>query len=151
MQWIKQTGLSVLILSGLLALAGCSDNTPQSEDRFQALVADAKSQVDEIDIDTLITQRQHNPKLIVIDVRENEEWDAGHIPGAIHINRGILERRVSEVIPDTHQTIVLYCSSGGRSALGAQALQKMGYDNVYSLEGGFTAWQKAGEQIHQGD
>jgi rhodanese-related sulfurtransferase len=151
MQWIKQTGLSVLIMSGILALASCSDNTPQSSDKFQALVAEAKSQTNEINADTLVTQRQHNPKLIVIDVRENEEWGAGHIPGAIHINRGILEHRISEVIPDTQQTIVLYCSSGGRSALGAQALQKMGYNNVYSLEGGFTAWQAAGQQTHQGD
>lgn len=111
---------------------------------FIALAMTAKSNIKEIDIDMLKQQLQSPQAPILIDVREDTEWQSGHLPDAIHLSKGILERDVEKVIPDPQTPIVLYCSGGYRSALAADNLQKMGYKHVYSLLGGSSAWVNAG-------
>ena len=81
---------------------------------------------------------------VLIDTREDREWDAGHAAGAVHMSKGVIERDVETQIPDKSKTLVLYCGGGFRSALVADALQKMGYTNVASMAGGFKAWKDAG-------
>jgi len=108
---------------------------------FLALVDDAKSRVKQIDIE----QYKKMPKddHILIDVREDNEWAAGHAAGAIHLGKGIIERDIETKVPDKSTTMVLYCGGGFRSALVADALQKMGYKNPISLDGGWRAWNAA--------
>jgi rhodanese-related sulfurtransferase len=109
---------------------------------FLALVNDSKSRVREIDVN------QYREMLaeghVLIDVREDNEWAAGHAAGAIHLGKGIIERDIETKIPDKSTTLVLYCGGGFRSALSADALQKMGYTNAISLDGGWRAWTAAG-------
>jgi rhodanese-related sulfurtransferase len=107
---------------------------------FLALVNDAKSRIKEITVDQLPSVGEH----ILIDTREDSEWAAGHAVGAIHLSKGIIERDVETQIPDKSKTLVLYCGGGYRSALVADTLQKMGYDNPISLDGGWRAWSAAG-------
>jgi rhodanese-related sulfurtransferase len=108
---------------------------------FLALVNDAKSRVREITID----QYQQMPRdgHILIDTREESEWQAGHAVGAIHLGKGVIERDIETQIPDHDSTLVLYCGGGFRSALVADALQKMGYKNPISLDGGWRAYTGA--------
>lgn len=109
---------------------------------FLKLVNDAKSRVKEINID----QYKQMPKdgVLLIDVREDNEWAAGHAKGAIHLGKGVIERDIEAKVPDKSTKMVLYCGGGYRSALAADALQKMGYKNVISLDGGWRAWTDAG-------
>ena len=86
-------------------------------------------------------------KMMLIDVREDNEWAQGHLPGAIHMGRGIIERDVETRIPDTNTKLVLYCGGGFRSAMVADNLQKMGYTNVESMDGGWRGWNEAGLPI----
>lgn len=109
--------------------------------RYQTLVQQAKAQIRETTVDAL--QRDGAALGVLIDVREPAEWAAGHVPGATLLPRGILEGKIEELAPDPDQPLVLYCASGGRSALAAESLQRMGYRRVLSLAGGFTAWQEA--------
>jgi rhodanese-related sulfurtransferase len=105
--------------------------------RFLALVAASKAQIQEISVSDLLDS-SNSP--ILIDVREESEWKRSHASGAIHMGKGILERDIESTCPDLSAYIVLYCGGGYRSALAADALQQMGYNNVYSLAGGFRAW-----------
>lgn len=107
---------------------------------FLALVESVMPRVHEITLDTLMEWRDEGQALHLIDVREDHEWQKGNIPGAEHIGRGILERDIEGKIPAKDACIVLYCGGGYRSALGADALQQMGYNNVHSLAGGWRAW-----------
>jgi len=109
---------------------------------FLALVNDAKSRVKQIDIQ----QYKSVPRdgHVLIDTREDNEWTAGHAAGAVHLSKGIIERDIETQIPDKSATLVLYCGGGFRSALVADALQKMGYTNAISLDGGWRAWKEAG-------
>ena len=109
---------------------------------FLALVEHAKSRVKEIDI----AQYQKMPPEghLLVDVREDREWAEGHAAGAIHMSKGIIERDIETRVPDTATTMVLYCGGGYRSALVADALERMGYRNVISLDGGWRAWNEAG-------
>ena len=86
---------------------------------------------------------------VLIDVREDREWDAGHAAGAIHMSKGVIERDIESEIPDKSQTLVLYCGGGYRSALAADALQKMGYTNAISLDGGWRGWNEAGLPVEK--
>jgi rhodanese-related sulfurtransferase len=108
---------------------------------FLAMVDDAKSRVKEITIDQF---QQHQRPSVLIDVREDREWLAGHLPQAMHLGKGIIERDIEAVVQDKQQTLVLYCGGGFRSALAADVLQKMGYTDVLSLAGGYSAWVNAG-------
>jgi rhodanese-related sulfurtransferase len=113
---------------------------------FLKLVDDAKSRVREVGVDE--TKRKlESGKAQVIDVREESEWAAGHVRGAQHLGKGIIERDIESRIPDKNAEIILYCGGGFRSALSADNLQKMGYANVASMAGGWRAWREAGGAV----
>lgn len=111
---------------------------------FLALVADARKHVQECSIDQVRTRQERGESFHLIDVREESEWQAGHIPGAIHLGKGIIERDIEDILPDRETPIVLYCGGGFRSVLAAEALQKMGYTRVVSMDGGMRGWRTAG-------
>jgi len=108
----------------------------------QELVAEAKKEVDSISCEEYNELRDGNMPHTLIDVREQDEWEAGHIEGAIHIPRGLIEFKIGEAVPDKDSLIVVQCASGGRAALCGQALKKIGYTNVKNLEGGYTEYCK---------
>lgn len=109
---------------------------------FLAIVNDAKSRIREIDVARYEAMR--GQAHVLIDTREDGEWAAGHAVGAIHLGKGIIERDIETVVPDKASTLVLYCGGGFRSALAADTLTKMGYQNAISLDGGWRAWNEAG-------
>lgn len=111
----------------------------QHSPRFVDLVDQAKRNIREVDTAQLSDRIQENPDLELVDVREESEYAAGHVKGARHLGKGVIERDVEEQIPSTDREIVLYCGGGYRSALAADSLRKMGYKNVCSLAGGFRA------------
>jgi rhodanese-related sulfurtransferase len=111
--------------------------------RFEKLVAEAKKNITEISPQDAASKLQSS-EAVIVDVREKDEWDEQHIPGAIHLSRGTLELDVEEKVPDMNAMIICHCGGGGRSALAAESLQKMGYKNVRSMAGGFKAWKAAG-------
>jgi rhodanese-related sulfurtransferase len=111
--------------------------------RFLNIVNDAKSRVRELTVADVKRMLDAGEDFRLIDVREDSEWAAGHLPGAQHIGKGVLERDVETKVPDTGEKLVLYCGGGFRSALAADNLQKMGYTNVYSMDGGFRGWKEA--------
>jgi rhodanese-related sulfurtransferase len=121
----------------------------QHNQRFQAIVNDAKSRIREIDINGVKRKRAAGENFTLVDVREDSEWAAGHAAGAVHIGKGVIERDIEAKVPDTSAELVLYCGGGFRSALAADALQKMGYTNVTSLAGGWRAWQESGLPIEK--
>ena len=114
---------------------------------FLALVNEAKSRIKEVDI----AEYQNMPRdgHVLIDVREDREWADGHAAGAIHLSKGVIERDIESEIPDKSTTMVLYCGGGYRSALTAAELQKMGYTDVISLDGGWRAWNQAGLPVEK--
>lgn len=111
---------------------------------FLALVSDAKSRVQEINLSGYQALMANGAEHLLVDVREESEWAAGHAAGALHLGKGIIERDIENRIPDKSAKIVLYCGGGFRSALVADNLQKMGYSDVISLDGGWKAWAAAG-------
>jgi|SRR5882724_3279394 len=111
--------------------------------RFEKLVAEAKKKITEISPQDAAT-RSNSGEAVIVDVRDKDEWDDGHIPGAIHLSRGTIELDIEEKVPDTNAMVICHCGGGGRSALAAECLQKMGYKNVRSMAGGFKAWRAAG-------
>ena len=111
---------------------------------FLRLVEDARTRVREMSIAALRDRLAHDPPVHLLDVREHEEWLRGHLPGARHLCKGIIERDIEDMVPDTGAEIVLYCGGGFRSALAADALRKMGYTRVASMAGGWRAWTEAG-------
>ncbi len=114
---------------------------------FLALVNEAKTQIKEVDIAEY--QRMPHEGHVLIDIREDREWDAGHAAGAIHLGKGVIERDIEAEIPDKSTTVVLYCGGGYRSALAALELKKMGYTNAISLDGGWRAWNQAGLPVEK--
>lgn len=117
---------------------------------FLTLVSEAKKRIQEISPIILKEKIDGNEPLFLIDVREDSEWSgSGHIPKAIHFSRGIIERDIEKKIPDIHAQIVVYCSGGFRCALVADALQRMGYENIYSLDTGLQGWIDAGYAIEK--
>ncbi len=115
---------------------------------FLAVVANAKSRVKEIDIEQL---QQLAKPFLLIDVREDREWQNGHLPNALHIGKGVIERDIETAVADKSTVLVLYCGGGFRSALAGDMLQLMGYSEVLSLAGGYTAWVNAGLPLVKGD
>ncbi len=111
--------------------------------RFQKLVAEAKKNIAEISPGEAQGQMDSG-KAVLIDVRDEEDWREDHAKGAKHLSRGIIELEIEEQVPDPKTPIICYCGGGSRSALVAESLQKMGYENVRSLAGGFRAWKEAG-------
>jgi len=111
---------------------------------FLKLVADAKSRIRECTVADVAARQAAGEKFVLIDVREESEYAAGHAAGAVHISKGVIERDIEAKVPDPNTPLVLYCGGGYRSALAADALQKMGYTNVISMDGGWSAWVRAG-------
>jgi len=111
---------------------------------FLKLVNDAKTRVKEIDIDGYKKIAESGDQHVLVDVREDSEWNAGHVAGAVHLGKGIIERDIEKTVPDKSTTLVLYCGGGFRSALAADALRQMGYTNAITLDGGWRALQTSG-------
>ena len=109
---------------------------------FEKLVAEAKKNITEISPEDAAAKMQ-NAEATIVDVREKDEWDEGHIPNAIHMSRGTIELDIEEKVPDTNAMIICHCGGGGRGALATENLQKMGYKNVRNMAGGFKAWKAA--------
>lgn len=111
---------------------------------FSEVLREARQRVDEEDTSEVAARLESDHKPVLIDVRENNEWEEGHIPGAKHVPRSYLEQRIENIVPDRTETVVLYCAGGVRSALAASDLLDMGYENVISMDGGFGAWKDDG-------
>jgi len=116
---------------------------------FLNLVNDAKTRVREVSVAETQQRMRENNDAKLIDVREDNEWNAAHARGAIHLGKGIIERDIERTVPGKDTELILYCGGGYRSALAADALQKMGYTNVFSMAGGWRAWNEAGGEIEK--
>jgi len=116
---------------------------------FLKLVDDAKTRVKQIDLEGYKRMRAAGEVHILVDTREESEWAAGHATGAMHLSKGIIERDIEVKAPDKSATLVLYCGGGFRSALAADNLQKMGYTNVISLDGGWRAYKESGLPVEK--
>ncbi len=114
---------------------------------FLKLVEDAKTRIKEVTVEDVRRSRDKGEAFHLVDVREDSEWGAAHAAGSTHLGKGIIERDIEDAIPDKNAKVVLYCGGGFRSALAADAIQRMGYRDVYSLAGGWRAWQQAGEPV----
>ena len=112
---------------------------------FLEIVKDAKSRILECDVDQARSSMESGA--VLIDVREDNEWEAGHAAGAVHMGRGVIERDIVQKYPDKDQELVLYCGGGYRSALAADMLQRMGYRRVLSMDGGWKAWKDSGAPV----
>lgn len=112
--------------------------------RFAELVEECKKHIEETNVDAVRFRQLEGESLYLIDVREDHEWEAGHLPGAIHLGKGVIERDIERAIPDTNAELLLYCGGGYRSALAAYNLKKMGYKKAVSVDGGFKAWVSRG-------
>jgi rhodanese-related sulfurtransferase len=122
----------------------------EQPNRFQKLVAEAKRLITEIS-PAEARKQVEGGEAILIDVREESDWREGHAPGATHLSRGVIELEIEEQVPDLKKPIICYCGGGSRSALVAESLQKMGYENVRSMAGGFGAWKQSGLPSEEGD
>jgi rhodanese-related sulfurtransferase len=114
----------------------------QHAPRFLQIVADAKQRIRETTVDEVKAMMDRGEKFLLIDVREESEFAKDHLPGAVHLGKGILERDIEARVPDTSTPLVLYCGGGFRSALAADNLQKMGYTQVLSMDGGIRGWRE---------
>lgn len=114
---------------------------------FLKLVSDAKARVRETNVHEVKQRLDRGDKLLLVDVREESEWARGRLPGAIHLSKGIIERDIEASIPDKAAPIVLYCGGGFRSVLVAENLQRMGYHNVLSMDGGWRGWVESGNPV----
>ena len=121
----------------------------QHSPRFLAIVEDSKARVREMSVDELRQKRAAGDPFVLVDVREDNEWAAAHAAGAVHIGKGVIERDIESKVPDEDAEVVLYCGGGFRSALAADALQKMGYRKVCSLAGGWRAYTEAGLPVEK--
>jgi len=117
---------------------------------FLKLVNDAKGRVKEVTVTETQERLAANPNALLIDVREDNEWQAEHARGAEHLGKGIIERDIETAVPDKSTELILYCGGGYRSALASDALQKMGYTNVWSMAGGWKAWKESGAPVEGG-
>ncbi|MBI1807895.1 MAG: sulfurtransferase [Ignavibacteria bacterium] len=111
---------------------------------FLKLVDDAKGRIKQTIPEEVKARLDRGEKLLLFDTREDNEWEKGHIAGAIHLGKGIIERDIEEKVPNKETEIILYCGGGFRSALSADNLQKMGYKNVISMDGGWRRWKELG-------
>jgi rhodanese-related sulfurtransferase len=122
----------------------------QHSDRFLRIVDDARKRIREVEIDQVKAMLDRKDKFLLIDVREESEYAKDHLPGAIHLGKGIIERDIEERVPDLSAPLVLYCGGGYRSALAADNLQKMGYTSVLSMDGGIRGWREKGFPLTKG-
>jgi rhodanese-related sulfurtransferase len=122
----------------------------QHSPKFLQIVNEARAKVRECSIEDLKAVLDSGSRVLVFDTREDHEWANGHIPGAIHLSKGIVERDIERVVSDPSETLYLYCGGGYRSALVAENLQRMGYTGCISVDGGFRAWKEKGYEIQAG-
>ena len=113
----------------------------QHPPRFLKIVDDAKGRIRQTTVDRIKSRLEQRDKFLLVDVREDHEWQKDHLPGAVHMGKGIIERDIEQSVPDLNAELVLYCGGGFRSALAADNLQKMGYTNVLSMDGGIRDWR----------
>jgi rhodanese-related sulfurtransferase len=118
-------------------------------ERFLKIVDDTKSRIQEISVAGTRKKLDAGNPVFFIDVREDHEWAKGHAKGALHLGKGIIERDIEKTVPDQNAEIILYCGGGYRSALAADALQKMGYRRVFSMAGGYKDWVESGQPVVQ--
>jgi len=118
--------------------------------RFLNIVNDAKSRVRETDVDAVKHKLDGGEKFVLVDVREESEFAKDHLPGAFHIGKGVIERDIEVCFPDLNTPMILYCGGGFRSALAADNLQKMGYTNVISMDGGIRGWREKNYPLTRG-
>jgi rhodanese-related sulfurtransferase len=123
---------------------------PKHSPGFLKVVDDAKKRVRETTVDDVKQKFDRGERFLLIDVREESEYAKDHLPGAIHLSKGIIERDIEERVPDHNAAMVLYCGGGFRSALAADNLQKMGYTNVISMDGGVREWREKGYPFTKG-
>lgn len=116
-------------------------------DRFLKIVSDARSRIQECTVADVKARLGAGQQFHLVDVREESEYASGHVPGALHLSKGVIERDIERVVPDTHAEIVVYCGGGYRSALAADNLQRMGYRRVISMDGGMRGWCEAGHPV----
>lgn len=121
----------------------------QHAPRFLAIVNDARSRIRECNVSDVQRRLERGEQLHLVDVREESEYAKGHLPSAVHLGKGVIERDVEAKFPDTGTELVLYCGGGYRSALAADNLQKMGYTNVISMDGGWRSWTEAGLPVEK--
>ena len=114
----------------------------QHPPRFLKIVDDARTRVRETNVDEVKKRMDHGDKFLLVDVREESEFAKDHLPGAIHLGKGVIERDIEVRVPDLNSEMILYCGGGFRSALAADNLQKMGYTNVISMDGGIRGWRE---------
>lgn len=114
----------------------------QHTPRFLKIVNEAKSRVKETTVDEVKQKLDHGDKVLLVDVREESEYAKDHLPGAIHLGKGVIERDIEARVPDVKTPMILYCGGGFRSAMAADNLQKMGYTNVISMDGGVREWRE---------
>ena len=114
----------------------------QHPPRFLKIVDDARTRIRETDVDEVKKRMDRGDKFLLVDVREESEYAKDHLPGAIHLGKGVIERDIEARVPDPKAELVLYCGGGFRSALAADNLQKMGYTNVISMDGGIREWRE---------
>lgn len=115
--------------------------------KFLAICEDARTRIEETDVETVKARLDRGDDFLLIDTREDREWNNGHLPGAIHIGKGVIERDIEAKVPDTDREMILYCGGGYRSALAADNLTKMGYTRAISMDGGYRGWKDAGHEI----
>jgi rhodanese-related sulfurtransferase len=115
---------------------------PKHSPGFLKIVENAKQRIREVSIDEVKAKIDRGEKFVLVDVREESEFARDHLPGAIHLGKGVIERDIEERVPDTKTPMVLYCGGGFRSALAADNLQKMGYTDVLSMDGGVRGWRE---------
>jgi len=141
LEWVKQI-LESMPDGGTMA--------HQHSPRFLKIVEDARKRIREVTIDDVKAKLDRGEKFLLIDVREESEYAADHLPGAVHLGKGIIERDVEDRVPDSNTPMVLYCGGGFRSALAADNLQKMGYTQVSSMDGGIRGWREKGFTLTKG-
>jgi rhodanese-related sulfurtransferase len=122
----------------------------QHSPRFLKIVQDAKARIRELTVDQVKAKLDRGEKFYLVDVREESEWAKDHLPKAMFLGKGIIERDIEQKVPDTGAEIVLYCGGGFRSALAADSLQKMGYTKVYSMDGGIRDWREKQYPLERG-
>lgn len=111
---------------------------------FLKLVSDAKSRIKETNVEEVLKKKERGEKFHFVDVREDDEWRQGRAQGAMHLGKGVIERDIEVALPNKNEPIILYCGGGFRSALAAEMIQKMGYTQVLSMDGGMRAWRERG-------
>lgn len=116
----------------------------QHPPRFLKIVDDARSRIRETNVDEVKKRMDRGDKFMLVDVREGSEFAKDHLPGAVHLGKGVIERDIEGRVPDLNQEMILYCGGGFRSALAADNLQKMGYTNAISMDGGIRGWREKG-------